>query len=68
MSKRLGLNAQDISARLLSSRTSGSWLTPPPGRHFRDTHPTELRRILGLDDPRNDEIGSKITGMSGFLR
>jgi len=28
----------------------------------------ELRRILALDDPRNDEISSKITGMSGFLR
>jgi ectoine hydroxylase-related dioxygenase (phytanoyl-CoA dioxygenase family) len=28
----------------------------------------ELRRILALDDARNDEISSKITGMSGFLR
>lgn len=28
----------------------------------------ESRRILALDDPRNDEISSKITGMSGFLR
>lgn len=28
----------------------------------------ELRRILALDDPRNDEISSKVTGMSGFLR
>src|SRR5580658_3067672 len=28
----------------------------------------ELRRILALDDPRNDEISSKITGMSGFLK
>jgi ectoine hydroxylase-related dioxygenase (phytanoyl-CoA dioxygenase family) len=28
----------------------------------------ELRRILALDDPRNDEISSKFTGMSGFLR
>lgn len=28
----------------------------------------ELRRILALDDPRNDEISSQITGMSGFLR
>lgn len=28
----------------------------------------ELRRILALDDPRNDEISSKISGMSGFLR
>jgi ectoine hydroxylase-related dioxygenase (phytanoyl-CoA dioxygenase family) len=28
----------------------------------------ELRRILALDDPRNDEISSRITGMSGFLR
>jgi ectoine hydroxylase-related dioxygenase (phytanoyl-CoA dioxygenase family) len=28
----------------------------------------ELRRILALDDVRNDEISSKITGMSGFLR
>jgi len=28
----------------------------------------ELRRILALDDPRNDELSSKITGMSGFLR
>jgi ectoine hydroxylase-related dioxygenase (phytanoyl-CoA dioxygenase family) len=28
----------------------------------------EVRRILALDDARNDEISSKITGMSGFLR
>jgi hypothetical protein len=28
----------------------------------------ESRRILALDDPRNDEISSRITGMSGFLR
>ena len=28
----------------------------------------ELRRILALDDARNDEISSKVTGMSGFLR
>jgi ectoine hydroxylase-related dioxygenase (phytanoyl-CoA dioxygenase family) len=28
----------------------------------------ELRRILALDDPRNDEISSRITGMSGFLK
>jgi hypothetical protein len=28
----------------------------------------ELRRILVLDDPRNDEFSSRITGMSGFLR
>jgi len=28
----------------------------------------ELRRILALDDSRNDELSSKITGMSGFLR
>jgi ectoine hydroxylase-related dioxygenase (phytanoyl-CoA dioxygenase family) len=28
----------------------------------------EARRILALDDPRNDEISSKISGMSGFLR
>jgi ectoine hydroxylase-related dioxygenase (phytanoyl-CoA dioxygenase family) len=28
----------------------------------------DLRRILALDDPRNDEVSSKITGMSGFLR
>ena len=28
----------------------------------------ELRRILALDDPRNDEISSKTTRMSGFLR
>jgi ectoine hydroxylase-related dioxygenase (phytanoyl-CoA dioxygenase family) len=27
-----------------------------------------LRRILALDDPRNDEISSKVTGMTGFLR
>jgi ectoine hydroxylase-related dioxygenase (phytanoyl-CoA dioxygenase family) len=27
-----------------------------------------LRRILALDDARNDKISSKITGMSGFLR
>ena len=30
--------------------------------------PLELRRILALDDPRNDELSSKTTGMSGFLR
>ncbi|HUB78195.1 MAG TPA: phytanoyl-CoA dioxygenase family protein [Bryobacteraceae bacterium] len=28
----------------------------------------ELRRILALDDARNDAISSRITGMSGFLR
>lgn len=28
----------------------------------------EVRRILALDDPRNDAISSRITGMSGFLR
>lgn len=28
----------------------------------------ELRRILALDDPRNDEISSRTTGMSGFLK
>jgi len=28
----------------------------------------ELRRILALDDPRNDELSSQATGMSGFLR
>lgn len=28
----------------------------------------ELRRILALDDPRNDELSSKTTKMSGFLR
>jgi hypothetical protein len=28
----------------------------------------QVRRILALDDPRNDEISSKISGMSGFLR
>ena len=28
----------------------------------------ELRRILALDDPRNDEVSSRITKMSGFLR
>jgi ectoine hydroxylase-related dioxygenase (phytanoyl-CoA dioxygenase family) len=28
----------------------------------------ELRRILALDDPRNDVISSQITGMSGFLK
>ncbi len=28
----------------------------------------ELRRILALDDPRNDELSSRMTGMSGFLR
>lgn len=28
----------------------------------------EARRILALDDPRNDELSSKTTGMSGFLR
>ena len=27
-----------------------------------------LRRILALDDARNDELSSKTTGMSGFLR
>lgn len=28
----------------------------------------ELRRILALDDPLNDELSSRTTGMSGFLR
>ena len=28
----------------------------------------ELRRILALDDPRNDELSSQISGMSGFLK
>jgi len=28
----------------------------------------DMRRLLALDDPRNDEISSKVTGMSGFLR
>lgn len=28
----------------------------------------KLRRILALDDRRNDELSSKTTGMSGFLR
>lgn len=28
----------------------------------------ELRRILALDDARNDELSSRTTGMSGFLR
>jgi ectoine hydroxylase-related dioxygenase (phytanoyl-CoA dioxygenase family) len=28
----------------------------------------ELRRLLALDDPRNDEVSSKTTGMSGFLK
>jgi hypothetical protein len=28
----------------------------------------KLRRILALDDSRNDEISSKMSGMSGFLR
>jgi ectoine hydroxylase-related dioxygenase (phytanoyl-CoA dioxygenase family) len=28
----------------------------------------ELRRILALDDARNDELSSKTTGMSGFLK
>jgi hypothetical protein len=28
----------------------------------------ELRRTLALDDPRNDELSSRVTGMSGFLR
>jgi ectoine hydroxylase-related dioxygenase (phytanoyl-CoA dioxygenase family) len=28
----------------------------------------ELRRILALDDPRNDELSSRTTRMSGFLR
>jgi ectoine hydroxylase-related dioxygenase (phytanoyl-CoA dioxygenase family) len=28
----------------------------------------EVRRILALDDPRNDELSSKTTRMSGFLR
>jgi ectoine hydroxylase-related dioxygenase (phytanoyl-CoA dioxygenase family) len=28
----------------------------------------ELRRILALDDPRNDELSSQTTRMSGFLR
>jgi ectoine hydroxylase-related dioxygenase (phytanoyl-CoA dioxygenase family) len=28
----------------------------------------EVRRILALDDPRNDEVSSKSTGASGFLK
>lgn len=28
----------------------------------------DVRRILALDDPRNDELSSKTTAMSGFLR
>jgi len=28
----------------------------------------QLRRILALDDPHNDEISSMMSGMSGFLR
>jgi ectoine hydroxylase-related dioxygenase (phytanoyl-CoA dioxygenase family) len=28
----------------------------------------EVRRILALDDPRNDDISSKSTGASGFLK
>lgn len=28
----------------------------------------EVRRVLALDDPRNDEISSKSTGASGFLK
>lgn len=27
-----------------------------------------LRKLLSLDDPENDEISSKITGLSGFLK
>jgi ectoine hydroxylase-related dioxygenase (phytanoyl-CoA dioxygenase family) len=27
-----------------------------------------LRKLLALDDPYNDEISSKVTGMSGFLK
>ena len=33
-------------------------------RRFRP----EVRRILALDDPRNDEISSRSTGASGFLK
>jgi ectoine hydroxylase-related dioxygenase (phytanoyl-CoA dioxygenase family) len=33
-------------------------------RRFRP----EVRRILALDDPRNDEISSQSTGASGFLK
>lgn len=33
-------------------------------RRFRP----EVRRILALDDPRNDEVSSKSTGASGFLK
>ena len=28
----------------------------------------ELRRILALDDPRNDDVSSRTTNVSGFLR
>ncbi|MBI1789325.1 MAG: phytanoyl-CoA dioxygenase family protein [Acidobacteria bacterium] len=28
----------------------------------------EARRILALDDPLNDELSSRVTGMSGFLK
>lgn len=29
---------------------------------------TQLRKLLALDDPENDEISSRITGLSGFLK
>ena len=28
----------------------------------------QLRKLLALDDPENDEISSRITGLSGFLK
>jgi len=29
---------------------------------------SELRRLLALDDPLNDELSSRLSGQSGFLR
>jgi ectoine hydroxylase-related dioxygenase (phytanoyl-CoA dioxygenase family) len=46
---------QQYQKRLLRPETLES-LTP------------ELRRILAIDDPRNDELSSTGSGRSGFLR
>jgi ectoine hydroxylase-related dioxygenase (phytanoyl-CoA dioxygenase family) len=46
---------QQYQKRLLRPETKAS-LSP------------ELRRILALDDPRNDELSAKGSGRSGFLR
>jgi len=40
-------------------------LIPEP---LRQRFRPEVRRILALDDERNDDVSSKSTGASGFLR